>query len=333
MPDFFDDLPPHAAAFLVDSVFEAQGVDFALVDADLRYLHVSPTLARINSRPASLHMGVPVFEGMEAEKWQQSRPHLEAALGGQTIRHQPHTGRKPSPTPHALASFIPVNLPQRAPLVALLIERQSDLARAQEDLQKAREKEAASAHAFLEQDALSRYEFMRDVLLSVTEGRFHLCREASDLPPRREAFGDPTPLALTVHGGIRELRQRAAQAAQAVGIVQMDWFDMETAIGEAAMNTVVHAGGGVGSVNTSTDNATLQVWVSDDGNGIATHHLPRAVLQKGFTTAGTMGYGFKMMVQTCDRMWLLTGGQGTTIVLEKDKIPPVPDVLAGNPTA
>ena len=333
MPDFFDDLPPHAAALLMDAVFEAQGVDFALVDSDLRYLHVSPTLARKNSRPASQHIGVPVFEKMEREKWQQSLPHLEAALGGQTVRHQPHTGRSPSPTPHALASFIPVNLPQCAPFVAFLIEPQSELGRLREALQIAREKEAASARALLEQDVLSRYEFMRDVLLSVTEGRFHLCREVNDLPSRRESFGDSAPLALTARGGVRELRQWAAQAAQAVGIVQNDWFDMETAIGEAAMNTVVHAGGGVGSVNLSHDTATLQVWISDNGSGIPTHHLPRAVLQKGFTTAGTMGYGFKMMVQTCDRLWLLTGTQGTTIVLEKDKFPPVPAVLAGNPPA
>ncbi len=52
--------------------------------------------------------------------------------------------------------------------------------------------------------------------------------------------------------------------------------------------------------------------------------LHRATLERGYTTAGTMGHGFWMMLKTCDRIYLLTGTEGTTVVLEQDKTPPEP---------
>ena len=108
------------------------------------------------------------------------------------------------------------------------------------------------------------------------------------------------------------------------------WQDMVTAVGEASMNAVVHAGGGMGRVCASRS-GTVQVWVQDQGLGIAVEHLPRATLEKGYTTAGTLGHGMKMMLQTADRLWLLTGPAGTTIVLEQDRVAPLPDWLRNSP--
>jgi hypothetical protein len=59
------------------------------------------------------------------------------------------------------------------------------------------------------------------------------------------------------------------------------------------------------------------VWIEDQGKGIAFGHLPRATLQLGFTTAGTMGFCMKLMLKTVDRLFLLTGPAGTTVVLEQ----------------
>ena len=85
------------------------------------------------------------------------------------------------------------------------------------------------------------------------------------------------------------------------------------------MNAVVHAGGGTGSVSVK-DSDTVQVRVEDHGHGIAVESLPRATLEKGFTTAGTMGYGFKLMLEAVDRVWLQTGTDGTTVVMEQDRL-------------
>jgi len=69
------------------------------------------------------------------------------------------------------------------------------------------------------------------------------------------------------------------------------------------------------------------VWVEDGGGGIAMARLPEATLKRGYTTTGTLGHGFKMMVQATNRLWLLTGPTGTTVVLEVGREAPSPDWL------
>ncbi len=163
--------------------------------------------------------------------------------------------------------------------------------------------------------------FLRDVLASVTEGKLRLCYTPDDLPAPLPPVGETIFLSLS--GGIRELRHRAEAAALARGFHKDRWYDLVTAASEAAMNAVVHAGGGEGRVHADGD-GMIQVWVRDHGQGIDVAHLPRATLEKGYTTAGTLGHGMKMMLQTADRIFLLTGAEGTTVVLEQDRVAPVP---------
>ncbi len=161
--------------------------------------------------------------------------------------------------------------------------------------------------------------FLRDVLLSVTEGRLRLCHSPADLPKPLPSCGDFVALSMT--DGIFELRGQARQAALAHGFADERWQDLVTAVGEAAMNAAVHAGGGQGRVCGSGD--TIQVWVEDQGQGIDVAHLPRATLEKGYSSAGTLGHGMKMILQTADRLYLLTDPTGTTVVLEQDRVPPI----------
>ena len=70
-----------------------------------------------------------------------------------------------------------------------------------------------------------------------------------------------------------------------------------------------------------------QVWIEDHGPGIDMGRLPKATLDRGFTTAGTLGHGFKLLLATADRVWLLTGPTGTTVVLQQGRDEPVPDWL------
>lgn len=161
--------------------------------------------------------------------------------------------------------------------------------------------------------------FLRDVLASVTGGKLCLCHQKEELPARRPAVSEPVPLSLA--SGIREMRQQSDEAARTFNFSAERCFDLVTAVSEAAMNAVVHAGGGEGQVFADAD--TIQVWVQDNGAGIDVAHLPRATLEKGYTTAGSLGHGMKMMLQTVDRISLLTGETGTTVVLEQGRIAPV----------
>jgi anti-sigma regulatory factor (Ser/Thr protein kinase) len=133
-------------------------------------------------------------------------------------------------------------------------------------------------------------------------------------------------LPLSRTGGIAALRGLAKQAALTQGFADTRWQDLITATSEAAMNAVVHGGGGQGQVCASAD--TVQVWIEDQGTGIDVAHLPQATLEKGYSSAGTLGHGMKMMLSTVDRLWLLTSSLGTTVVLEQDRLAPMSHLLA-----
>jgi len=158
--------------------------------------------------------------------------------------------------------------------------------------------------------------FLRDALLSVTEGRLFLCHAPGDLPAPLPCSGEPILLSMT--GGLGELRKRTREAADCYGFAPERQYDLITAISEAGMNAAVHAGGGQGRICGSAER--LQVWVEDQGQGIDVAHLPRAALEKGYSSAGTLGHGMKMMLQSADRVYLLTGASGTTVVVEQGRL-------------
>jgi anti-sigma regulatory factor (Ser/Thr protein kinase) len=162
------------------------------------------------------------------------------------------------------------------------------------------------------------------MLSSMTEGRLRLCDTPDDLPAPLPPACDPVELSKPT---LRVLRQQVASVAEEVAMPQERGDDLITAAGEAAMNAVVHAGGGEGCVHADPATGTIQVWIKDQGGGIREESLHRATLEKGFTTAGTMGHGFWMILKTCDRVWLLTGASGTTVVLEQERNAPEPDWL------
>lgn len=161
--------------------------------------------------------------------------------------------------------------------------------------------------------------FIRDVLASVTEGKLFLCSSTTDLPRKMKSEGGP--IILAKDPSLRTLRHQAGSVANRLGFGAERRQDLVTAVSEAAMNAVTHAGGGEGRVR-SDGRDTIQVWITDHGAGIDVAQLPRATLEKGFTTAGSLGHGMKIMLSTVDRVWLLTGPGGTTVVLEQDRVAP-----------
>jgi len=179
-----------------------------------------------------------------------------------------------------------------------------------------------------ERDAVRQRAFVRDVLFSVTEGRLRLCGDESELPPQRDrcvAVSDLTASSLQF------VRTAAFDAAERCGLTAERAADLLMAVGEAAMNAVIHAGGGECVVCGDTQAGVVQVWLTDSGRGIDMELLPKAALQRGFTTAGTMGHGFKMILASADRVWLMTGARGTTVVLEQGRSEPELDYLPKMP--
>lgn len=86
------------------------------------------------------------------------------------------------------------------------------------------------------------------------------------------------------------------------------------AAGEALANAVKHAGGG--TYQLYRKEGVAQVRVSDHGPGIEFTGLSKAAFVPGYSTAGTLGHGFDVMLDRCDRVLLATQPGMTLLVLE-----------------
>ncbi len=162
---------------------------------------------------------------------------------------------------------------------------------------------------------------LQEVLASVTEGRLRLCNSPEELPQRLAPIGERIELTdRTLQGA----RRTAAKGASEAGLSRERLNDLLTAVGEATMNAVTHAGGGTATVYIDSDLGLVQVWVEDTGKGIEMSLIPQATLKPGYTTTGTLGHGLKLILQTADCLWLLTGSAGTTAVVQVGrKAPPL----------
>ncbi len=182
-----------------------------------------------------------------------------------------------------------------------------------------------NARLYRETQAIAEWQqrFMRDVLSSVTEGKLHLCLADSELPqPLAEREGQ---IKLKPKAGLQELRDLIRRVAVERAFDLERTYDLVTGAGEAGMNALVHAG--YGNVSVTSSPKTIQVHIRDSGTGIAVASISRATLERGFTTAGSLGHGFKLILQCVDRIWLETGPTGTVIVIEQDKVSGHPDWL------
>jgi anti-sigma regulatory factor (Ser/Thr protein kinase) len=115
----------------------------------------------------------------------------------------------------------------------------------------------------------------------------------------------------------RDLSRARGAIARAAANHFPDWApttDVRTPTGEALVNALRHAGGGSYQLFARDD--TLQVLVRDDGPGIDFRMLPRATLQRGFSTAASLGMGFTIMLQVCERVLLSTRPGRTSVLLE-----------------
>lgn len=183
------------------------------------------------------------------------------------------------------------------------------------------ERENRQLRAAAEDTAQQKNELIREVFAAATEGKLLLCLSDEDLPRAAGTCTEPIYLTLST---LRETRMLVRDFCTRIGICDMRIDDFESAVGEAAMNAVIHGGGGVVRIFLLPgDTEKVQVWIMDNGDGIALEDLPRALLETGFSSKGTMGQGFRIILRTADRSYLYTGRTGTTIVLEQEKEPPL----------
>jgi anti-sigma regulatory factor (Ser/Thr protein kinase) len=160
------------------------------------------------------------------------------------------------------------------------------------------------------------WELYKQVLSAVTQGKLMLLREAELFALVR---GGETVLTVIVQAAedLAALRGGMRQALETAGVSAKNLLSFLVAINEAASNTLKHGTGGTVALYVFPTERLCRAVVSDQGQGILLEDLPRAALQHGYSTRQSLGAGFHLMLQFCDRLLISSSEAGTKIVLEK----------------
>ena len=167
--------------------------------------------------------------------------------------------------------------------------------------------------------ARKQYAFCRDVLYSVTDGKLCLHESMDSLST---ALPERARISELSRDNLSDARAAAARVADEIGMPFKRKDLLITATGEALMNAIVH--GTHSEMIVRAGDGQLQVWVKDNGKGIPLENMPMATLQKGWSTQGTMGIGFPLILSTADTVDLATSPTGTTVVITMNNEPPIP---------
>lgn len=154
-------------------------------------------------------------------------------------------------------------------------------------------------------------EFYRKTIESVTQGKL-LIVDRSEIC---KIAGKPIRTwELTDARDITDTRQEIAALCRELGMEASILQDFVLCIGEAVTNAVKHAHGG--NLSLHKIDSSLMAVVSDRGPGIDALTLPEATLSKGYSSASSMGMGYKMIITIADTVYLATSQLGTTVGIQ-----------------
>ncbi|MBI2844224.1 MAG: ATP-binding protein [Armatimonadetes bacterium] len=154
-------------------------------------------------------------------------------------------------------------------------------------------------------------DFYRRTILAATSGKLMVTEqdEIEGIAGRALATWQVTDVS-----ALADIRRAAAAMAEAEGIDHERLNALTSCIGEMLSNALKHALGGTASLHQIKDG--LMFVVGDQGPGIDAINLPNVALVTGYSTAGTGGLGYKLMLACADQVYLATGPNGTTVAVE-----------------
>jgi len=176
-------------------------------------------------------------------------------------------------------------------------------------------RELEDAHHAALQAEVEKKRFYREVIRAVTQGRFELV-DREELPD----LGPPL-LEVPVENAAAYARARDAirQVSVDAGMPEDRVSDLILSAGEAITNAMKHGRDARVYLHRTPDCVLLRV--TDRGHGIHARDIPAVILQSGFSTKVSLGMGYTLMLRLCDRVWLATDSEGTTVQLEKRVLP------------
>jgi anti-sigma regulatory factor (Ser/Thr protein kinase) len=165
-------------------------------------------------------------------------------------------------------------------------------------------------NALLEVDAFNR-DFYRRTILLATGGKLEIVEPKDLEAPRGKPAGRWAVASCEEYSAsIRHARD----VGQSLGLAGQKLHDFMSCVGEMMSNAMKHAGSGEAACY-ETDSSVIFV-VADKGPGIPAINLPDIAFVHGFSTKGTGGLGFKLIIDCADKVYLATGPHGTTLAVE-----------------
>lgn len=153
----------------------------------------------------------------------------------------------------------------------------------------------------------------REVFHAVTNGKVQLCtaEEMASEWPKQEST-----LPIEREQDVSAVREAARSVALACGVDADRAWDLALCASEGATNALLHGNGGEASV--ACQNRSARVRITDRGSGIPLEDLPDATLRPGWSRGKmpSMGHGFVLMYKLADHVYLNTGRNGTTVIIE-----------------
>ena len=165
-------------------------------------------------------------------------------------------------------------------------------------------------HRRMELEANQR-EFYRRTILAATEGKLIITDQAEI-----ERISGLEIASWKIEAGedLSRIREAIARIVEHAGMDEIRVYDFILAVGETTTNAYKHGVGGTASLHRHGD--TFVFIVSDQGPGIEALTLPEVALKRGYSTAGTLGMGYKAILAISDHAYLSTGPGGTTVGIE-----------------
>jgi len=159
--------------------------------------------------------------------------------------------------------------------------------------------------------------FYKDTILSVTDGKLEILeRNEIDKLCTSPVFPD---MEISEARDVGLAREEVRKAAEKAGMEPSQIDALVLCVGEAATNAFKHAGGG--GLTLCDEGDSIRFRVADAGPGMDSLALPRLTLMRGFSTTRSLGMGYAAILASADKVYLSTGLEGTTVVIEVCKQP------------
>lgn len=157
------------------------------------------------------------------------------------------------------------------------------------------------------------FQVYRDVIYSVTQGKFNLVTFAETLPLAKEGHLEQE-ITLRKTEDVGRARNCAEKILAKCKFSPKRRTQIMLCISEAATNAVKHAGGGLFQLRLIGKN--IRIIISDSGPGMDFARLPHMIFLKGFSTKVSMGYGFSIIYMLADKIYLATSSEGTFLAMD-----------------